>query len=877
MEVKLRDKTAELGAANRTLKRQTDEGRKAADELERSMQRYRFMTDSVPQIVWTATPEGQIDYSNRRFHEYTGMSSEEIEKWGWQPAIHPDDVERCSEVWTRAVHTGDIYEVDCRLKRGVDGAFRWHLSRALPWRDPEGNILQWFGTCTDIDEQRRNREAIKRSEQRYRSLVAASAQIVWLTDPDGRVVVDLPEFRAATGQRFEEMVGMGWMDAIHPDDRERSVQLWQQALSLTRIYENEYRLRMHDGAYRNFAARGVPVVEADGRVREWIGTMADITERRAAEEVLLRAQEDLEARVRERTAQLTDTNRILHQQVIERKQIEAELAEARDDALRSAKLKSEFLANMSHEIRTPMNGVIGMTSLLLDTQLDEEQREYIETIRASGDALLSIINDILDFSKIEAGKLDFEQLDFDLQSTVEGAVELLAEKAQAKGLDLACHVLEDVPRQLRGDSGRLRQVLVNLVGNAVKFTPSGRVLVHVAKLQETATDTQICFQVSDTGIGLSDEAARGLFQAFVQADGSMTRKFGGTGLGLAISKQLVELMGGQIGVESAPDQGSTFWFTVGLPKQAILFEDDELPAEPETNFSSAHTVIIGSSGTGEVLREQLVAWGMKTAAFTTAEEALAGMREAATGGKPFNFALMDTRLPDMDGLKLARAIKSDPRISAVGIVMLLATGQRTNSSYCENGEVSACLAKPVKRSQLRDYFRTALSAPSPGPSVKHAIKASQPPLPRPVKRGRTHVLVVEDNQVNQKVIIRQLQKIGYKADAVGNGIEALEATAKVAFDAILMDCQMPEMDGFTATRHIRLREKGSGVHSPIIALTANALEGDREKCLDAGMDDYLSKPVKIESLQATLEKWTAVDAEESEPAARPELETAAAA
>ena len=453
LEGSVRDRTAELNAANRALKRQIDDGRRTEEELARSIQRYRFMTDSMPQIVWTATADGRLDYFNRRFHEYTGLTAEESREWGWKPATHPDDLARCLELWNHAIQTGEVYDVECRLRRGEDSAYRWHLSRAVPMRDPDGNIIQWFGTCTDIDDQKRSKEAITRSEQRYRSLVAASTQIVWLTDAEGRVTGDLAEWRMATGQTYQEVQKYGWLDAIHIDDREPTLDLWKWALETKTVFESEYQLKMANGGYRHFATRGVPVLEPDGRVREWIGTSIDITDKMQAEQVVRRAQEELEGRVRERTAQLTETNRVLHQQVIERKQIEDELAEARDDALNSAKLKSQFLANMSHEIRTPMNGVIGMTSLLLDTPLNEEQHEYIETIRASGDALLSIINDILDFSKIEAGKLDFEELDLDLQSTVEGAIELLAEKAQAKGLDLACHVLEDVPRQLCGDPG----------------------------------------------------------------------------------------------------------------------------------------------------------------------------------------------------------------------------------------------------------------------------------------------------------------------------------------------------------------------------------------------------------------------------------------
>ena len=876
LESKVRERTAELGAANRALKRQIEDGRKTEEELARTVQRYRFTTDSVPQIVWTAGPDGSIDYFNRRFHEYTGMLMEDARDCGWLNAVHPDDQPRSVERMKRAIENGTALDSEMRIRRGQDGAYRWHLSRAIPMHDDDGNVVQWFGTCTDIDDQKRAREVAQRSEQRYRSLVTASSQIVWLGDAECRVTQDLPEWRRATGQSFEQAAGYGWMDAIHPDDRERATDLWRWALETKTVYESEHRLRMADDTYRVFANRCVPVLEPDGRVREWIGTSTDVTERKSAEGVVKRAQEDLEARVKERTAQLTETNRILHQQVIERKQIEAELAEARDDALNSAKLKSQFLANMSHEIRTPMNGVIGMTSLLLDTHLDDEQREFIETIRASGDSLLAIINDILDFSKIEAGKLDFEELDLDLQATVEGAIELLAEKAAHKGLDLACHVLEDVPRQLRGDPGRVRQVLVNLIGNAIKFTPSGRVLIHVAKVQESANDVQLCLQVSDTGIGLSEEGQRGLFQAFVQADGSTTRKFGGTGLGLAISKQLVELMGGEIGVESTPGEGSTFWFTVRLAKQPILLADEEAGGDAPADFSGARTLVVGSSGTGEVLREQLASWGMNVHALTDGEEALRALQTAAAEGRPFHFVLSDVQLPGMDGPVLAQTLKNDAELAAAQVIILLAPGQKATFSSGGHSDISACLHKPVRRSQLRDTFRTLLTTDTTRP-VAAAKKQSQAiaPTPRPLKGKGVRVLIAEDNQVNQKVVIKQLQKIGYKADAVANGAEALEAATTVSYDVILMDCQMPDMDGFAATREIRRREGIAGLHTPIIALTANALEGDRDRCLAAGMDDYLSKPVKIESLRATLEKWAGRAVEP--PVAEPAPEHAAAA
>ena len=857
LENRLRAAANEVAAAHRALKRQVDDSRRTEEELARAAGRYRFLNDSLPQMVWTARPDGELDYFNRRVYEYTGQSMEDSLRGGWAAMIHPDDRARAGETMQQAVQSGASLETEVRLRRGVDGAYRWHLNRAVPMRDDDGTVLQWFGTCTDIDDQKRARETAQRSEQRYRSLVAASSQIVWLLDAECRVTTDLPEWRAATGQTFEQSAGYGWMDALHPDDREHARDLWRWAVETRTIYENECRVRMADGSFRHFNLRGVPVLEPDGRVREWMGTSTDTTDRKQAEAAVRRAQEDLEARVKERTAQLTETNRILHQQVIERKQIEAQLAEARDEAVHSAKLKSQFLANMSHEIRTPMNGVIGMTSLLLDTPLDEEQREFIETIRTSGDSLLSIINDILDFSKIEAGKLDFEELDLDLQSTVEGAIELLAEKATAKGLDLACHVLEDVPRQLRGDPGRLRQILVNLVGNAIKFTHAGRVLVHVARLQETAGDAQLCFQVSDTGIGLGEDAIRNLFQAFVQADGSTTRKFGGTGLGLAISKQLVELMGGEIGVESAVGQGSTFWFTVRLPKQPILLADEDGSSGELPDFSAARTLIVGSSGTGEVLREQLGSWGMGIQALTNGREALAALQEAAARGQGYHFVLADAQLPGLDGPVLAQTIKNDPALAATRIIILLAPGQRSTFSSGEGSDIAACLSKPVKRSQLRDVFRTLLAAAARPPAAPKVRAAALAPV-RPLKGKGVRVLIAEDNQVNQKVVIKQLEKIGFKADAVANGAEALAATAKVAYDLVLMDCQMPEMDGFAATREIRRREGEFNLHTPIVALTANALEGDRDRCLAAGMDDYLSKPIKIEQLRTVLERWAAV-------------------
>ncbi len=669
--------------------------------------------------------------------------------------------------------------------------------------------------------------ALRKSEKRYRDLVENSLGLICAHDLSGNLLMANPAAARSLGYEPTDWVGKNLAEFLAPVAKP----LFTQYLQLIRE--------------KRIATGFMVLLTKSGEERIW--QYHNIRQDDGADEsyVLGHAQD-----------------------ITERKQLERDLIAAREAALDASQAKSAFLAKMSHEIRTPMNGIIGMTGLLLKTELTTEQRKMADAIEFSANALLAIINDILDFSKIESGKLILENVAFDLRAIVEGVVELFAEQAQKQRVELASLVYNDVPEILRGDPLRLRQVISNLVSNAVKFTEAGEVIVRVTKVRSSNVHlsfrstqernsyahVRLRFEVKDTGIGMPREVQQNLFQAFSQADSSTTRKYGGTGLGLVISKQLVELMGGELGVQSQPGHGSIFWFTVPFEAQDL---EGFAPELKKSSLENLRLLVVDDNETNRaILGHYIDSWRMRYSTAGSAKDALQLLRSAARSGDPFGLAILDMQMPELDGLTLAQQIKADPLTDSTLIIVMSALGRINDEKAKHKSEIEAFISKPVKQSELFDCLvNTITGTKDLGANVSVApAQTASGSTNNHQLNNRVRILLAEDNRVNREVAILQLRSLGYNPDTVTNGREAIEALTGRDYDIILMDCQMPEMDGYEATAEIRRRE-GEGQHSIIIALTANALDGDAEKCFAAGMDDYLSKPIQPEHLETTINKW----------------------
>ncbi len=685
----------------------------------------------------------------------------------------------------------------------------------------------------EIVERKRAKDKLQAEEVCLRAITGSAQEAIMMITPRGTISFWNPAAERLFGYTAEEAIGQDLHALITPP-RYRAMFAKAFPLFCQTGQGGAIGKTMELHALRKDGAE-IPVELSLSALQlqdGWhaVGILRDITERQRAEQELI------------------ETNTALLRQTEFAKEMAAR-------AEMASIAKSEFLANMSHEIRTPMNGVIGMTGLLLDTELSSEQRHYAEVVRASGESLLGLINDILDFSKIEAGKLDLERLDFDLAMLLEDFADTLAARAHEKGLELLCDIDPATPTLLRGDPGRLRQVLANLVGNAVKFTETGEVVVHVAVVSETATNAILEFTVRDTGIGIPADKIGLLFDKFSQVDASTTRRYGGTGLGLAICKQLVRLMDGCIDVVSEPGKGSAFRFTVQLGKQT----EARAKAPLRADLRGMRVLVVDDNATNrEILVTRLRSWEMRPEEVPGGLAALAALRQAVDDNDPFAIAVIDMQMPDMNGETLGRIIYADTRLAGTSMVMLTSVGTRGDARRFAEIGFSAYLTKPVRLEELRGVLTLACTTSvGIGPTL-------QPIVTRHTSRenlnlftaSTARILLVEDNHTNQQVALGILGKLGLKADAVANGAEAVKAVGLIPYDLVLMDVQMPVMDGLEATRRIRRQQAADQTPAvPIIAMTAHAMRGDKEKCLEAGMNDYLSKPVVTQALIEMLMQW----------------------
>ena len=806
---------------------------------------YHDLLFGVGDIVYSFDPHtDEYLYASRSFETLLGYTSEEVRSMGGRKAFLLQAIVKEKSDGALKILEKGMAVVDSSIHcdewwfRRKDGKFVCLEDRWLPIMD-NGRIVRIDGMMRDITDRKHAEESVQNDRILLRTVIDNLPDPIYVKDLSTRKILANPADLHNLGCSSEsEVIGKDDFAFFPPEIADRFYKDDQTVLKTGEpvINREEYFLDQNGGKHWLLTNK-LPLRNEQGQTAGLVGIGIDITERKRAEDALARRNEELDR-----------ARQVAEDQARELEVQADDLRAAREAALEASRCKSEFVANMSHEIRTPMNGIIGMTGLLLATGLTPEQREYAEVIHKSGEILLNIINDILDFSKIEAGKLAMEHLPFELREVLEETVDLHAQAAKAKDLELTCFIAPEVCTSLFGDPGRIRQIVTNLLGNAIKFTAKGGVHVEVSPNGGSGKECSITIAVRDTGIGISPESQKKLFQPFTQADGMTTRRFGGTGLGLTISRRLAELMGGTITMESEEGRGSTFRVYLNLEKQLTVHQTAPLP-----EIGGLNVLVVDDNETSRmILHHQLTSWRIDHSVTSGAREALANLQSATQYGRPFTLAILDMQMPDIDGIMLARMIREDASITPLKLLMLSSSGEATRDLMKSVG-LDAYLKKPVRQSALLDCIASLVGVSEIRGKSKSAA-AAEPILLISATLQNVRILVVEDNAVNQKVAKRMLEKAGCQIDIVGNGFEAIEAVESLPYDLVFMDCQMPEMDGFEATAQIRKRERGT-TRLPIIAMTANALTGDRERCLDAGMDDYIAKPVKPADLYAMITKW----------------------
>ena len=830
--------------ADITPRKQMEEALRASEE------KFRELTENIREVFWLKEPgKSEFLYISPAYEQIWQQS---CASFYLNPAsrlelIHPDDLEESRRLFARQ-DQGEAVQTEYRI-RTSDGQEKWIRSRAFPVHDQAGKLIRIAGIAEDVTEQKRYEAQLIRAraevEAVNRQLAAQHAVLdrerkilrafldnvpdrMFVKDREGRFVIVNAEVVSKSGAKSpEEMIGKTDFDFSPPEIAKRFCADDQRVIRTGEpIFNREEKAGAHgENEPRFLLTTKVPLFDRDGRVSGLAGVARDITARRQNEDAL-----------RESNRRLQDATKRANHLAVE--------------AEKANRAKSEFLANVSHEIRTPMNGVLGMTGLLLGSDLDQEQRHYAEVAHDSARSLLKVIDDILDFSRIEAGRLDIECIDFNLHGLIYDLADAMAGRVD-ENVEFVCAVAPDVCALLRGDPSRLRQVLMNLAGNAIKFTHRGEVVVHVDLISETETTASLRFSVRDTGIGIAAEQQGKLFTSFSQVDASTTRRYGGSGLGLAISKKLVELMGGEIGMKSREGEGSEFWFTLRLGRQVACSQPDS----PRVPVKGARILVVDDNATNrEVLTAQLKSWGAIVIAVESGSAALARLRDAAAAGNSFQAAVLDMMMPDMDGAALGAAILADEILRATPLVMMTSLGRRGDAVRLRDIGFAAYLVKPVRPSDLFDCLATVFSG---GQQAEKRALITRHTLEE-ARRSNARILLVEDNLTNQEVASGILSSMGWHADVRANGREAIEALEAASYDLVLMDVQMPEMDGFEATRIIRDPQSRVRNHNvPVIATTAHAMRGDAERCLMAGMSDYISKPIDPSQLFKLVDKWLA--------------------